>query len=168
MEIRTTDDLFRYELQRTYHLELLLVNALDEMARNATRATISTAFADHQRDTREHVARVRRVFDVLGAEPTEREHRVIVALNDERGAVEERMDNDELLDLYYLAAGLQIERIELSTYESLLTMADRLNLPARATAELEANRDSEQQTLRQVRTLAGAADLKALWKRLRP
>lgn len=168
MKMQSTGDLFEYELQRAYHLELLLVNALDEMARNATRTTIGGAFADHRRETQDHVERVRRVFDAIGREPTEREHRVIVAVNDERKAVEEGIQNNDLLNLYYLASGLQIERIELSMYESLLTMGDRLNLPSRATTDLEANRNSERKRLRQLQTFEMAADLKAFWKRILP
>ena len=164
----TTRDLFVHELQGAYHMERRLVDVLDEMAANATNDRISTGFADHRDETREHVERVEEAFRAMGIEPEERQCPLVEALDEERRTVEDRVGDRDLLNQFYLGAGMKTERIELTTYDSLLTMADQLGLGDDVTGPLERNRDSEDDTLKQLRMLSEASDLKQLWEKLTP
>lgn len=166
MEIDSLEDLLVHELQGAYHMELRLVDVLDEMAANATNDRISTGFADHRDETETHAERVRDAFEAMGRQPEERECVIVEALDEERRTVEGSVTDRDLLNLFYLGAGMKTERIELTTYDSLLTMADRLGLGDDVTGPLEQNRDSEDDTLTQLRTLSTASDLKSLWERL--
>ena len=168
MELDSLEDLFVYELQGAYHMELRLVDILDEMAANATNDRISTGFADHRDETEAHAQRVRDAFEAMGREPEERECPIVEALDEERRTVEGGVTDPDLLNMFYLGAGMKTERVELTTYDSLLTQADRLGLGDEVTDPLEANRDSEDETLTQLKTLNTASDLKSLWEKLTP
>lgn len=149
-------------------MEQRLVDVLDEMAANATNDRISEGFADHRDETKDHVERVREAFHALDIPPEERECRIVEALDEERRTVEENVTDRDLLNLYYLGAGMKTERIELTTYDSLLTMADRLGLGDDVTDPLDRNRSSEDETLRKLQTLSTASDLKSLWEKVTP
>lgn len=168
MEIESLHDMFVYELRGAYHMEHQLVDALDEMAINATEDRVSQAFANHRDETQEHVERVREAFEAMGLQPEERESPIVEALDEERRTVEESVQDEDILNLFYIGAGMKTERIELTTYDTLLTMADRLDLDDDVTDPLEANRDSEDETLTQLRTMATASELKSLWQKLMP
>lgn len=168
MQLDTTHDLFVHELRGAYHMERELVEALDEMAMRATNDRISTGFADHRDETREHVERVEEAFRAMGLEPEERECAVVEALDEERRTVEDAVGDRDLLNQFYLGAGMKTERVEITTYEGLLTMADRLDLDDDVTDPLQLNLDSEETTLKELRTLSTASDLKQLWEKLTP
>ena len=168
MEIHSLDDMFVYELQGAYHMELRLVDILDEMAANATNDRISAGFADHRDETKEHVERLRQVFHALDRPPEERDCQLVEALDQERQTFEENVHDDDLLNLFYLGAGIKTERIEITTYDSLLTAADRLEYGSEVTDPLEANKRSEDKTLGKLQTLSKASELKSLWEKLTP
>lgn len=168
MEIHSMRDLFEHELGGAYHMERRLVGVLDEMSRNATNDRISSGFADHREETREHVRRIEQAFEAMGLSPEERICPVVEALDEERQTVEEAVTDDDLLNLFYLGAGMKTERVEMTTYESLLMLADRLDLDRDVTDPLDDNLDSEERTFRELQTLSTASDLKSLWERLTP
>lgn len=167
-EIASLHDQFVHELRGAYHMEMRLVDILDEMAENATNDRISAGFADHRDETKEHVERVRDVFQALDLPPEERECSIVEALDQERRTVEESVRDRNLLNTFYLGAGIKTERIELTTYDSLLLIADKLDLRDEVTDPLLANRDSEKKTLDKLQTMSKASDLKSLWKRFTP
>lgn len=168
MQIESMHDLFVFELQGAYHMEKQLVETLDEMALKATNDRISQGFADHRDETERHVERIEEVFDVIKRPSEERPCPVVEALDEDRRTVEENVQDQELLNLFYLGAGMKTERIELTTYDSLLTLADRVDLGDEVKAPLRQNRESEEDTLDQLQTLSTTSDLKQLWQRLTP
>lgn len=168
MNIETLDDLFEHELKGAYHMEARLVDILDEMAANATNEKVSRGFADHRDETVEHVRRLEAAFEAMGVTAEERHCPIVEALDEERRAVEEGVADESLLDLFYLGAGMKTERIEMTTYEGLLSLAERLDHGSDVTDPLEANLDSEEAAFRKLQSLSGASDLKSLWERLTP
>ena len=167
-EIDSLDDLFAHELRGAYHMELRLVDSLDEMAANATNDRISGGFETHRDETKKHVERVRNVFAALGEPPEERDCAIVEALDQERQIVEQAVRDPDMLNLFYLGAGMKTERIELTTYDSLIMTAEKLGLGDEVTDPLEQNRDSEEDTLDQLQVLAGASEVKTLWERFMP
>jgi ferritin-like metal-binding protein YciE len=168
MQIDTMEDLFEHELRGAYHMESRLVGILGEMSEKATNDRIASGFADHRDETEEHVRRVERAFEAIGATPEERGCPVVEALDEERRAVEEAVTNDDLLDMFYLGAGMKTERVEMTTYEGLLMVAGRLDLEDDVTGPLEDNLDSEESTFKQLQSLSTDSDLKSFWERLTP
>lgn len=168
MEIRSLNDMFVYELQGAYHMEQRLVDVLDEMATNATNDKISSGFADHRDETKEHVERLRDVFHAIDRQPEARDCLLVEALDQERQTFEDMVHDDELLNLFYLGAGIKTERIEITTYDSLLTAAERLEYGSDVTDPLKANKRNEDKTLGKLQTLSTASELKSLWQKLTP
>lgn len=166
MTIDSLEDLFVRKLAECYDVETALVDSLDEMARNTTNDRLSEGLADHRDETRRHVERVEEAFQALGRRPQAHENRPIAALDSEREEVEAQIEDDDLLNTYYLGAGMTVERLEMTAYENLLTMAKQLELGDDVTDPLEANHDEEQSAYRELEAMSTASDLKSVWDRL--
>ena len=67
-DIRTMNDLFVHQLQDIYYAEKQLVNALPKMAEKATDKQLRQGFLTHLDETKIHVQRLERVFQMHGAE----------------------------------------------------------------------------------------------------
>jgi ferritin-like metal-binding protein YciE len=168
VEIASLQDLFVHEIRGVYHMEQQLVDALDEMADRATDEELSEAFADHRNETDVHVARIQQVFQEMDVPVEARENPIVEALDRERRTVEGAVQDDDLLNLFYLGAGMKAERIELTTYDNLLRIADRLDLHDEVTDPLEQNRDSEERAMRTLEKQSKRSGLKSLWERFSP
>ncbi|MCU4924572.1 DUF892 family protein [Halobacteria archaeon AArc-dxtr1] len=168
MTLNTLEDMFEHALRQMYYVETQLVEALDEMAINATNDRISEGFAEHREETREHVSRLEDVFDEIGATPAPTEDAVFDGLETERQTLEEQIEDDELLNMAYIGAGMHTERIEMTGYENLLMLSKKLGHDSAVTDLLEANHDEEQSTYRELDAMATASDMKAFWDRITP
>lgn len=167
MTVETLHDKFVYELQQVYYIETELVDILEEMVDSTTDEKIEEGFLKHQRETAEQTRRLDDVFENLG-EPTET--RQCYALD---GLIEDRqefLDNaaedDDLIDLYNVGAGIKVERLEISAYEGLLNHADRLDLPNEVTEPLDQNLDEEEATLKELKGVLSGSTINQLLGRL--
>lgn len=164
--IETLRDLFVDELQEAYYVETRLVDELDHMAMRASNDKISKGFADHRDETRTHVDRLESAFAALDRRPAQRESPVLDALVEERERYEGLIDDDDLLDIVYLGAGMKTERVEMTMYEGLLMNARKLDLSDDVKEPLDDNHDEEKRTFEELRTLSGGSELKSLLGRL--
>lgn len=168
MDIDTLEELFVHKLAQQYSVEQELVEALDEMAINATNDQMSQGFADHRDETRTQVERLEDVFAAIDRSAETREAPVLDALEAERREFEQGIEDEDLLDMVYLNAGMMTERFEMSAYEGLSTMATQLGYPDEVTKPLESNYDEERSAYRELDAMATASDMKSLWDRLTP
>src|SRR4051812_5070109 len=65
----TLDDLFLHELKDLYDAEHQLTEALPQMADAAASSDLRTVFNSHLLETREHINRLKQVFQRIGQEP---------------------------------------------------------------------------------------------------
>lgn len=165
-EIRDAEALFVYELEAVYDMEVKLVDALDEMSQSATNDNLSKGFAIHRTETERQVQQVEAAFEALGREPTRRDNHVVDGLLAEREQFDARVADDVLLNVYYLTAAIQTERLEITSYEGLLMMAEKGTLGADVTDPLERNLEQEEKTLRKLEGLAGGSDSGTIWRAL--
>ncbi|WP_254532524.1 ferritin-like domain-containing protein [Natrinema gelatinilyticum] len=161
-------ELFVHKLAQQYYVEQELVETLDEMARHTTNDRMSQGFADHRDETRTQVQRLEDVFAALDRPAEARESAVLDGLEAERSELESEIEDDELLNMVYLNAGMMTERIEMTAYEGLTTIAEQLELGNDVQTPLESNYDEEKSAYRELETMAAAKDLKSLWDRLTP
>lgn len=168
MQIETLHDLFVYELRAAYYMERQLVDILGEMAEHATNDKIKDAFDHHQEETERHVEQLQDAFEKLDLSVDSREWPLIDALATELQTIRETVEDPELLNLFYLGTAVKIERIELTVYNNLLRIANRVGLDTETTGLLEQNRDNEENTLTQLQTLTTASELKTLWEKIVP
>jgi ferritin-like metal-binding protein YciE len=63
------DELFHSFLQDVYYAEKQLLKALPKLAKKSTNINLQEAFATHRDETEEHVARLEKVFEIIGKRP---------------------------------------------------------------------------------------------------
>ncbi|MFD1562045.1 ferritin-like domain-containing protein [Haloarchaeobius amylolyticus] len=168
MSMTDLHELFVHKLAQQYYIEQELVETLDEMARNTTNDRMSQGFADHRDETRTQVQRLEDVFAALDRPAEVRDSAVLDGLEEERREFESQIEDDELLNMVYLNAGMMTERLEMTAYEGLTTIAEQLELGNDVQQPLESNYDEEKSAFRELETLATAKDMKSLWDRLTP
>ena len=164
--IETLEGLFEYRLEGIYDMERKLVSELDEMAMATTNDNVQSGFSKHREETETHVERVERAFREYGVEPRRRDDAVVDALGTERRQFEEMVRDTDLKNLHLLGGAMKTERIEISSYESVLTVAEKLDLDGRVTNPLEKNLEEEKKTLKMLEGLSTGSELKSLWDRL--
>ncbi|WP_090379777.1 YciE/YciF ferroxidase family protein [Natronobacterium texcoconense] len=162
------EELFHHKLAQQYYVEQELVETLDEMAINATNDQMSEGFADHRDETRTQVQRLEEVFAELDRPAERRKTPILDALEEERHALEDAIDDDDLLDMAYMNAGMMTERIEMTAYEGLSMMATQIGYDDEISKPLESNYDEEKSAYRELDAMATASDMKSLWDRLTP
>lgn len=151
--VDTPAEMFEHSLAETYYVENRLVDELDEMAAEADNDHLAEGFADHQAETLDHVARLESVFYALDLEPRERESLVFDALAEERERFAAETTVGALRDLYEMQAATKAERLEIASYEGLLTLADHLEYPDGVTDPLAESLSEERAALRRLEGL---------------
>lgn len=162
MELETLADMFRYDMEAMYYVETELVDVLDELADDANNEQLSRGFSDHREETREHVERLERVFEELGAEPSVGKSATFDGLREDRRRFREQTDSEQMQDLFDMQAGIKTERLEISGYEGLLVIANKLGYGDEVTDHLEDNLSTERSTLRELEGLSKGSKVKSM------
>lgn len=165
-ELRNFEDLFVYELEAAYDMELKLVDALDEMSTLATNDNLSKGFAVHRAETNTQVRHVKEAFDALGREPTRRKNQIVDGLLAEREQFDAIVVDNVLLNTYYLGVAMKTERFEITCYEGLLLAAEKADLGTNVTDPLKNNLEQEEKTLRKLQALTKGTSSRTFWDRL--
>ncbi len=165
-EINDLEDLFVYNLEAVYDMEIRLVDALDDMARQASNDDLSAGFETHRDETEVQIERVESVFDALDREPNRRTNPLMDGLETEMNAFDANVGDDTLRNLHYLNGGMKTERIEITAYEGLITIAEKAGFGSDVTSPLEETLDEEERTFRKLQGLSTGSDLKTLWNKL--
>jgi ferritin-like metal-binding protein YciE len=165
-QIASLRDLFEYELEQMYYVENELVDALAMMADEVTNDKMREGFKNHLEETERHVERLERVFDAIGAEPRMRESETYDGLMADKRSFESHVADDELRNVHHLSAGMKTEHVEITRYQSLLTLADKLDLGSDVTDPLEDNLDSEERTLKELEAMSEGSELKSMLDKL--
>lgn len=166
MALTTLEEKFAYDLKAMYYVETELIETLEELARDATNEKLRKGFSDHRTETQRHVDRLETVFDELGIEPEARESAVFDGLIEERSQFLRETDDQELRDLFDLEAGIKTERLEISGYEGLLNVANRIGYGDDVTDRLEDNLSSEKSALRKLEGLSKGSKMKSMLSQL--
>ena len=154
MPVDNLEDMFVYQLEEMYAVERKLVDVLGDLASDATDDELEKGFTDHREETRQHVERVEKAFEALGYNAEGRESKVLDAMVEERREFVDQTPRGELHDLFDLQAGIKTERMEITGYEGLLALAEKLDLSDDVTRPLERNLDSEESALKELEALS--------------
>jgi ferritin-like metal-binding protein YciE len=124
--LNTLDDLFVVQLQDLYDVEQRLTKALPKLAEAASNDRLKSAFQEHFGETRQHVARLEKIFDRLGLSP-ERENceamKSLIAQGEE--AINADGESD-VKDAALIAAAQRVEHYEIAGYGSVRNFARQL------------------------------------------
>src|SRR6202050_5181381 len=126
MAVETLKDLYIDELKDLYSAENQLVKALPKMAKAATSEDLRAGFEEHLTQTKEHVARLERIFKALGDEPTGKKCKGMEGLIKEGAEMIEEDPAPEELDAGLISAAQRVEHYEMAGYGCVGTYAKLL------------------------------------------
>jgi ferritin-like metal-binding protein YciE len=118
---------FHDEIKDIYWAEKKLVQTLPKMAKAATSEELRNAFTEHLGQTKEHVARLEKVFDLLGHKPQAKKCDAMKGITEEGASViEDTEDGTSTRDVALILAGQKAEHYEIATYGGLAQIAQTL------------------------------------------
>ena len=123
MPLTTPRELFVHELSDAMSAEQIILKLLPELGKEARHPAVKQAFAEHERETREQIDKLKAVFEALG-EATERTTcHAAEGLRQEHQALHEEGPSPEVLEMGILGGAAKTEHYEIATYTTLQQMA---------------------------------------------
>jgi ferritin-like metal-binding protein YciE len=122
-------EFFHDEIKDIYWAEKKLVQTLPKLAKAATSEQLRTAFTSHLEETKEHVARLEQVFELLGEKAQAKKCDAMEGITEEGASVIEDTDEGTATrDVALILAGQKAEHYEIATYGGLAQIAHTLGL----------------------------------------
>lgn len=144
--MNTVWDLFVYELKNMLNGENNLIHALGEMERESRNPELQEAYREHRKETEQHALRLVDIMADIGGTPEQADCFGLKGLIEEKQAFMKRHPAADVVEVFNISAGIKSERYEISSYESLISLATQLG--ATNSAELlEQNLRDELQAL---------------------
>jgi ferritin-like metal-binding protein YciE len=129
MQLQSLDDVLIDQLADLYDAEHQLVEALPKMAAAATDMQLREAFEHHLDETQEHVRRLERVFQDVGASGAATEHcEGMEGLVKEGEQAISAQGEPMARDAALIAAAQRVEHYEIAAYGTARTLADQAGL----------------------------------------
>lgn len=158
MAMQTIEELFEHELKDIYGAEHSLLDALEQMASESSDKDIKKAYTQHRRETQGQIKRLDRIFKSLGQKAEPQPCPGIEGLIKEKKALMRERPSPDLLEFYNIGASQKVERYEITAYENLIDMADKLGM-SDAVELLEQNLQEEEATLNKLKAIASEFDV---------
>lgn len=158
MAMQTIEELFEHELQDIYSAEHSLLDALEQMANESSDREIKRGFTQHRKETQGQIKRLEKIFKMLGQKPESAACPGIEGLIKEKKAFMREKPSDELLEFYNVGAAQKVERYEITAYEGLIDMAEKLGMDD-VVDLLEQNLQEEEMALNKLKALASEFDV---------
>ena len=115
------------EIKDIYWAEKHLVKTLPKMQKAATSEDLKNAFGDHLEATKEHVARLENVFEMLGEKAQAKKCEAMEGITKEgESIIEETEEGTATRDVGLVLAAQKVEHYEISTYGGLAQLARTL------------------------------------------
>ena len=148
MKANRLQHLYVQELKDIYNAENQLLKALPKMAKAATSEDLKDGFETHLEQTREHVARLEKIFEALEESPKGKKCMGMEGLIKEGAELIEEDPESEELDAGLISAAQRVEHYEIAAYgcvcayAKLLGEEDAMNL-LRQTLQEEKDTDKK-------------------------
>jgi len=123
MEMETLHELYVDELKDLYSAEIQILKALPRMIKAATHKQLKQGFTKHERQTRQHVKRLERIFRSLGEKPTGKKCVGMEGVLKEGSELIKEKPDREVLDAGLIAAAQHVEHYEMAGYGTVRTWA---------------------------------------------
>jgi ferritin-like metal-binding protein YciE len=121
-------DLLIDEMRDLYDAEKQLVKALPKVVKASSNSELSEAFEKHLDQTRGHVQRLERAFELLGEKPKSKPCAAMQGLIAEAGQITEKEMSEPLTDSAIICAAQKVEHYEIAGYGTLSAWAKALGL----------------------------------------
>jgi ferritin-like metal-binding protein YciE len=116
------------QMQDLYDAEKQLVKALPKLAKAASNEELKQAFEDHLEQTRGHVERLERAFEMLDAKAKSKTCEAMKGLVKEGAETTEEDFSEPLLDSAIICAAQKVEHYEIAGYGTLIAWASSIGL----------------------------------------
>lgn len=153
MKMRSLQDLYVDELRDLYSAENQLIKALPKMAKASSTPELRAAFEEHLEQTKEHAARLERIFDKLDARAKGKKCKGMEGLIDEGKEVLDEDADPQVLDAALIGAAQRVEHYEIAAYGCARTHARTLG-HEEAAELLQQTLDEEGETDKKLTELA--------------
>jgi ferritin-like metal-binding protein YciE len=125
MKVDTVEKLFMNELKDLYSAEKQITRALPKMAKAATSEELRTAFQTHLEETKGHIERLDRVFEILDKPASAKTCKGMKGLIEEGSEMMEEAEG-EVCDAGLIAAAQRVEHYEIAAYGTMRAMAEMM------------------------------------------
>ena len=125
-DIATFEDLFLHQLQDVYYAEHQITKALPKMITKATDPALKAGFEQHLRETEGQIARLDRVFDLLGEQHKAVTCPAIDGIIKEANEVAGEISDKAVLDAALIASAQAVEHYEITRYGTLIAWSNTL------------------------------------------
>jgi len=120
-------ELFLHELGDLLYAENTLVKTLPKLAREATDTDLQKGFEAHLEETKQHVDKLKQVFELVGEKAKAEKCPAIDGITKEHDEfMSEEKPSPVITDLFLTGAGARTEHYEIAAYTGLITMAQAL------------------------------------------
>jgi ferritin-like metal-binding protein YciE len=152
-DIATLDDLFVHQLQDIYYAEKKITSALPKMIEKASDPQLKQGFQTHLQETKKHVERLEKVFEMHGKKPKAVTCPAIDGIIQEADEVSGDVADKRVLDAALIASAQAVEHYEMTRYGTLVAWATQLGR-ADCAKILHETLDEERATDKKLTTLA--------------
>ena len=129
MPDKALNELFLAQLKDIYFAEKMIYKTLPKMAEKANIGALKDAFTQHQAQTKQHMARLEQIFQMLGVEPEAKTCEAINGIIAEGEETIQKFGATEVIDTGLIAAGEAVEHYEMARYGTLAAWARELKMP---------------------------------------
>jgi ferritin-like metal-binding protein YciE len=125
-KIDSLDLLLQEEVKDLYDAEKRLVRAIPKMAKAASSEELNTALTEHLEVTRTHVARLEKIFELLGVSAKAKPCAGMKGIIEEGDETLGQNAPEGLMDAAIIGAAQRVEHYEMAAYAAARTMAEHL------------------------------------------
>jgi len=126
MSTESVKELLIEELKDLYDAEKQLVKALPKMAKAASDEELKAGLTSHLEETKEHVARLERVFKLLDEPAKSKTCPAMKGLIEEGAEALEEKEESAVRDAQIIGSAQRIEHYEMAAYGTARTLAETL------------------------------------------
>ncbi len=120
-------EFFVDQLQDIYWAEQKLIKTLPNLSEAARSGELKQAFESHLQETRNHVSRLEKIFDLIGEPAHSKKCHAIAGITEEgEDIIDETEENTAQRDVGLIFAGQKAEHYEIATYGGLVQLARTL------------------------------------------
>src|SRR5580704_14444616 len=119
-------ELYVDELKDIYNAETQLVKALPKLAKAADSDELRQGFEEHLEQTKEHVARLEQIFEMLDESPKGKKCAGMEGLVEEGSEVLKEGLEGAVLDAALIGAAQRVEHYEIAAYGTVIAFAEAL------------------------------------------
>jgi len=120
-------EFFVDQLKDIYWAEQKLVKTLPKLEEAASSGELKQAFNSHLQETKNHVSRLEKIFDLIGEPAEAKKCHAMAGITDEgEEIIDETEENTAQRDVGLIFAGQKAEHYEIATYGGLVQLARTL------------------------------------------